>query len=186
MKLLIPSERYPEKYWLKYDHDKNLDNLEFCKGEWLHNIAQPQKLKVASKVSINAFRKYDYLFSDGVEVIGARLAKILDRLCPVDVQFCPAIVTINGDDYTDYFVVNYLKFEASFDMSRSSYVPLLKSMPEGPKKFREIKLLDIIPKSKIFRAAESRFHIVLSDALAAELEGLQIVGVRFVAHLDGL
>lgn len=76
--------------------------------------------------------------------------------------------------------------ESAFDLSERVYKPLIKSMPDGPKKFSKIVLLDRAPCSKIFRAIEGRSNIVPSDVLAVKLEGIPLKGVRFVSQRENI
>ena len=186
MKILIPSENYPEKYWLKYDHEKNPDHLEFLLGKEVHVDNGPIVYVMKGKVSLAAVREYDYLFSDGPDVVSDDVARILVESCPLDVQLLPAVLVVNGGRYGDYFALNVLNKYEAFDLSRCNYVPLINSMPDGPKKFKTIHLKGYVPNFSIFRAVESRFNIVLSDSLAVKLEGRLVKGVQFVSGLDGL
>jgi hypothetical protein len=41
MKIMIPDDSYPERYWLNYDHDKNLSHLEFSLAKKTRGRCQP-------------------------------------------------------------------------------------------------------------------------------------------------
>lgn len=187
MKMLVPVDHYPEKYWLYYDHEQNIDALEFrqCREVVLPN--HDLLLRLKAKVSVSAFLKYDYLLSDGPSVASRRFAEMIKASVFSDcIQFAPAAVVINGQVHADFFVINYLRSEKAFDMEKCVYAPLLKSMPDGPKKFKEIILLDKTPVNPIFRAEESKGHIILSDEAATFLAANKVIGLDFVDSKTGL
>jgi hypothetical protein len=187
MKLLTPSDEYPESYWLSYDQTNNLDYLEFYKCKRLSITGAKPKMALTRKISVNAFRQYDYLFSDGPDLVGARLAGVINSSkFAGDVQLICADVTINGKSYDDYFIINYLRSGSAFDMVRSVHKPLIKSMPDGPKKFNSIVLLDKTPESGMFRALESNSHVVVSDDVAEYLINNSVRGIEFYSGKDGL
>lgn len=69
---------------------------------------------------------------------------------------------------------------AAIDLKASTYVPLLKYMPDGPKKFTSIVLLEKEPHYKIFRAAEDEGKVMVSHDLKVELEREGVKGIKFV------
>lgn len=115
-----------------------------------------------------------------------KLARILESACPACIQLVPAEVISNGKAWSGYYVVNILNIDKAFDMDRCVYCPLLKSMPEGPKKFERISLLSSRPKHDIFLAEEDRAKLIVSDALAQQLATAQLKGVALFEGLDGM
>lgn len=186
MKILVPAENYPENHWIKYDHALNMDYMEFSIGKEINDDGVPVVFTVKGRVSIASIKSYDYLFSDGPDVVSAHFARLLRDKCPRDIQLLPAEIKVNDEIVDEYFVLNILNKDVAFDMDSCIYVPLIKSVPDGPKKFKKISLLNKLPSFDIFRAYESRFNVVLSDRLAQKLEAESVKGVRFVSGLDGL
>lgn len=186
MKILVPADNYPEKYWLKYERETNPDHLEFFRGIKIPDDDAYIAFTLKGRLSLAAVKKYDFLFTDGPDVVGARLAKILIELCHQDVQLLPAVIKVDNEELEGYFVLNLLNTDSAFDLRNCLYVPLIASMPDGPKKFKRISLLNSIPCFNIFRAAESKSYVVLSDRLAQVLEQEMIKGVQFVSQLDGI
>lgn len=181
MKLLEPAENYPEKYWLSYDHEDCIDHLKFQEGQRI--VAEPLSVKflLKNKVSLNSIRKYDYLFSDGPDVVSSRLANIFQEMNLMeDIQLVQASVMINGNWYDDYFAVNYMAVESAFDMEKSIFKPLIKSMPNGPKRFSNIVLSSAAPVHSVFRASESMSRIIVSDQVADFIKSKLVVGICFV------
>ena len=107
----------------------------------------------------------------------AGLARILAKACLAGIQLVPAEVISNGQAWLGYYVVNILNIDKAFDMDGCVCCPLLKSMPEGPKKFERISLLSSSPKHDIFLAEEDRASVIVSDALAQRLDTAQLKGV---------
>ncbi|MFK3908536.1 hypothetical protein ACI2KD_10795 [Pseudomonas monteilii] len=133
MKMLMGSDDYPEHYWLKYDRDANPDYFKFSGGERCEGISKALKFHLKGRVSMSSFLQYDFLSSDGPDVMTEKLARILENACPAGIQLVPVEVISNGKTWSGYYVVNILNIDKAFDMDRCVYCPLLKSMPEGPK-----------------------------------------------------
>lgn len=187
MKILVPIDSYPERYWLSYDHKNSIDHLKFLECSPVSPNEGLTKLGLKKKVSLKDFRKFDYLFSDGPDVVSSRIADLISSSgFASNVQFVSCELAISGDVYLDYFVINYLVSEVAFDMDRSQYKPLIKSVPDGPKKFQHIVLKDRKPNSGIFRSAESNSHVVVSDEVAEFFKSNSVVGVEFVSEKDGI
>lgn len=187
MKLLTPSNEYPNGYWLGYDHANSLEYLEFYKCKKLSTPETRPQMTLTKKVSLSAFRRYDYFFSDGPDLVSSRLAGIINSSTFADdLQLISVDVTINGKSYDDYFIVNYLRMESAIDMTDSLYKPLIKSMPDGPKKFSRIVLLDKTPEIGMFRASESNSHVIVSDDVAEVFESNSVKGVEFCSRREGL
>lgn len=187
MKILVPVDSYPEKYWLSYDHENSIDHLKFLECTPVSSHEGFVRLNLKRAVSLKDFRRFDYLFSDGPDVVSSRVANLIKSSdFASDVQFISCELSVNGDIYSDYFVINYLASEVAFDMSKSQYKPLIKSIPNGPKKFQHIVLRDRAPDSAIFRSAESISHVVASDEVAEFFKSNFVVGVEFVTEKDGM
>ncbi|WP_144936371.1 imm11 family protein [Pseudomonas alabamensis] len=186
MKIMIPDDSYPERYWLNYDHDKNLSHLEFSLAKKLEVVASPMAFSIKDKVSLANLRKFDFLYSDGPDLVSENVARILRNNCPDEVQFFSARVKVNGEILTDYAVLNLLKSEEAFDLEGCVYVPLIKSMPDGPRKFKNIALQDKLSNAQIFRASEDRGSIIVSEKLAQIFTSATVKGVRFVSKLEGV
>ncbi|MBA1192473.1 hypothetical protein G7007_06305 [Pseudomonas entomophila] len=186
MKMMVPSDEYPEKYWLKYDHEKNPSHLEFILTKALELDTDFVAFSIQKKISLAAFKKFDFLYSDGPDLVSGRVSRILRDNCPDDVQLVPAIIEVNDQVITDYAVLNVLKFEEAFDLSSCVYGPLIKSIPDGPKRFRKIVLQDKVSDAQFFRASENRESIVLSNSIAQLFKDASVKGVELVSVLEGL
>lgn len=186
MKIMIPNDEYPEKYWLKYDHEKNPSHLEFFLAKKLEAFDRPIVFSVKSKVSLANFKKFDFLYSDGPILVSERVSKILRDNCPDEIQLFPVIVNVNGESLTDYAILNILKSEEAFDLDSCVYVPLIKSMPDGPKRFKKIALQDKLSSAHIFRASENRGSVIFSEKLAQIFIDASVKGVEFVSGLEGI
>ena len=77
MKMLVPVDNYPNKYWLSYDHEKNVDVLEFRQCREVLLSKNEPVLRLKAKVSISAFLKYDYFLSDGPSLASRRFAEMI-------------------------------------------------------------------------------------------------------------
>lgn len=187
MKILSFPDNYPEKYWFSYAHEDSIDHLKFYECKTLPVSGPPAKMKLKPKVSLSAIRQYDYLSSDGPDFISSRFATaIRASWFAKEVQLINIHVEINGEAYHDYFIINPLASEAAFDMNRSTHKPLIRSMPNGPKSFSTIILLNTQPEKSIFRAAEKNSHIIISDEAAEYLKAQLLKGVEFPAEIKNI
>lgn len=186
MKIMTPNDGYPERYWLKYDHEKNPSHLEFFLAKKLEDFASPVLFSVKSKVSLANFKKFDFLYSDGPILVSEKVSRILRDNCPDEVQLFPVIVKVNDESLTDYAILNILKSEEAFDLDSCVYVPLIKSMPDGPRSFKKIALQDKLSSPHIFRASENRGSIIISEKLAQIFTDASVKGVEFVSGLEGI
>jgi len=59
MKLKIPIDKYPEKYWLKYNHEVNPQRVEFLLGKKIDTKGNAILFSLKNKVSVAAISKYD-------------------------------------------------------------------------------------------------------------------------------
>ncbi|MFR0672556.1 hypothetical protein ACLUUI_01420 [Enterobacterales bacterium AW_CKDN230030176-1A_HGKHYDSX7] len=186
MKILVVSDGYPDNYWLSYNWGANPDHLIFLERRRVDDILGPLIFDLKGRVSLEAFNRYDYFSSDGPDVISERFANMLRQRCGSEVQLIAAIINLNGSARSGYYVMNILNAGKAFDMERCVYRPLLAALPEGPKKFKRIRLLENQPRFDIFRAEEHNPSIVLSDELAQMLSGARIKGVEFYNELDNM
>ncbi|MFK3725181.1 imm11 family protein [Pseudomonas monteilii] len=184
MKLKIPIDKYPEKYWLKYNHEVNPQRVEFLLGKKIDTKGNAILFSLKNKVSVAAISKYDYLYSDGPDVVSEQVAGVLNEICPDDIQLLPAIVNVNGVILSNYYALNVLKSEHALDLEGCVYYSLGED-DDAPKRFEKIALLDKVPSADIFRALEKRSSIILSDRLAQALEKASIKGIRLVSAIEG-
>lgn len=186
MKILVVSDEYPDSYWLNYNWGANPDHLMFLERRRVDEIVGPLIFDLKGRVSLEAFNRYDYFSSDGPSVISERFANMLRQKCGSEVQLIAAIINLNGNVQSGYYVMNILNAGKAFDMERCVYKPLLAALPEGPKKFKHIRLLENQPRFNIFRAEEHNPSIVISDELAQMLSVARIKGVEFYNELDNI
>lgn len=87
MKLLVPEQSYPEKYWFYYDHGKGAEYLSFMDCKNITSSRVPV-YRLKGCVSLKRVRVYDYLFSDGPSFVSERLvAAMVDLGLQSDLQF---------------------------------------------------------------------------------------------------
>ncbi|WP_155642282.1 imm11 family protein [Pseudomonas alabamensis] len=182
MKLKVPDDKYPEKYWLKYNHEVNPRHVEFLLGKKIDTKDKTILFSLKNKVSVAAISKYDFLYSDGADVVSEKIVRVLNEICPNDIQLLPAIVNVSGVILSNYYALNVLKSEHALDLEKCVYFPLGED-DDAPKRFEKIALLDREPSSDIFRALEKRSSIILSDRLAQALEETSVKGIRFVSKI---
>ena len=182
MKLKVPDDKYPEKYWLKYDRKVNPKHVEFLLGKRINTKGDAILFFLKNKVSLASISRYDFLYSDGADVVSENVAQVLNKICPNDIQLLPAVVNVNGVVLTGYYALNLLKSEPALDLENCVYFYLGEDA-DAPRRFEKVALLDNEPSSNIFRASEKRTSIILSDRLAKELEKVSVKGVKFVSKI---
>jgi len=181
MYLIDISDNYPESYWLEYDSQKFPDPLLLKIGK----LVDPDKFSHAyltanSRASIKKLMTYDYLFSSGPEIISEKLAKLLISSEVDAVQLIPTRIKHSESFYENYYIINYLSVKKSFDLDECEFSPIIKSMPNGPKKFTKISLLDSPRGNFIFRAEESLQEVAVTDDLAKIIKDEEIKGIKLI------
>jgi len=181
MYLIDISDSYPESYWLDYDAKKFPDPLLLKCGKAV-DITEFSNvyLNANPKVSIERVLKYDYLFSSGPDIVSEKLAKILTKHNKKPIQLIPVKIKHRECFSGGFYMINYLSTKKSFDMERCECTPVIRTMPDGPKKFTRIVLLNTNENNSIFRAEEDFFEIVVTDDLAKKIKDSSIKGIKLV------
>ncbi|OCG14683.1 hypothetical protein A9G09_05185 [Gilliamella sp. wkB292] len=157
---------YPDSYWFQYDSTV-VDSYEFLQCKESQSNKQVV-FKLENKVSEKRLLSYDFYFSDGPDFISPRLANLLSNNQDFlhDVQLIEATIIVNGRSYSGYKALNILRLISCIDMNKSEYIPLLESLPDGPKKFFEIVFKENINEQFCMaRCKESIGRIVISESL---------------------
>jgi len=181
MYLIEISDDYPENYWLEYDSENYPDALLFKEGKLIDlNNLPTIYLNADSSASIKNLLSYDCLFSSGPELISERLAKILAPKENEMVQLVPVRIKHKKNIYEGFYIVNFLVIKKSFDMEKCERAPVIKSMPDGPKKFTKIVLLESDEENLIFRAEESLSEVVVTNDLAQKITSAKTKGIKLI------
>ncbi|MCX8642521.1 hypothetical protein J3U65_01780 [Gilliamella sp. B3791] len=157
---------YPDSYWFQYISTGD-DYYELLQCKKIQSN-KPIVFKLEKKVSEKRLLSYDIYFSDGPVFISPRLANLLSNNQDFlhDVQLIEATIIVNGRSYSGYKVLNILRLISCIDMNKSEYIPLLESLPDGPKKFYEIIFKENINEQFCMaRCEESIGLIVISESL---------------------
>ncbi|MCX8729212.1 hypothetical protein J3U66_02325 [Gilliamella sp. B2969] len=157
---------YPDSYWFQYISTGD-DYYELLQCKKIQSN-KPIVFKLEKKVSEKRLLSYDIYFSDGPVFISPRLANLLSNNQDFlhDVQLIDATIIVNGRSYSGYKVLNILRLISCIDMNKSEYIPLLESLPDGPKKFYEIVFKENINEQFCMaRCEESIGLIVISESL---------------------
>lgn len=157
---------YPDSYWFQYDSTV-VANYKFIECKEIQSN-KSLVFKLEKKVSEKRLLSYDFYFSDGPEFISPRLANLLSNNQDFlhDVQLIDATIIVNGHSYSDYKVLNILRLISCIDMNKSEYIPLLESLPDGPKEFYKMVFKENINEQFCMaRCEESEGIIVISESL---------------------
>ena len=157
---------YPNSYWFQYDSTV-VANYEFLQCKEIQSN-KPLVFKLEKKVSEKRLLSYDFFFSDGPEFISPRLANLLSNNQDFlhDVQLIEATIIVNGRSYSGYKALNFLRLISCIDMNKSEYIPLLESLPDGPKEFYKMVFKENINEQFCMaRCEESEGIIVISESL---------------------
>ena len=157
---------YPNSYWFQYDSTV-VGLYEFLQCKEIQSN-KPLVFKLENKVSEKRLLSYDFYFSDGPEFISPRLANLLSNNQDFlhDVQLIDATIIVNGRSYSGYKALNFLRSISCIDMNKSEYIPLLESLPDGPKEFYKMVFKENINEQFCMaRCEESEGIIVISESL---------------------
>lgn len=178
--ILSISDNYPESYWFKCKVGGGVDGSIFKEGV---SIGEPPEVEFVNekKVSIPRLMEYDFLYSDGPNLISPRLYQLLAEACITGVQFIDAQVIIAGQRYDGYKIFNVTSRAAVFDKDESIGEPLISYLPDGPKYYKKIVLNEGVELNfDIVRAAEQFTTIIASKKLAELCNSHEIIGLKFV------
>ena len=157
---------YPDSYWFQYISTGD-DYYELLQCKKIQSN-KPIVFKLEKKVSEKRLLSYDIYFSDGPVFISPRLANLLSNNQDFlhDVQLIDATIIVNGRSYSGYKVLNILRLISCIDMNKSEYIPLLESLPDGPKEFYKMVFKENINEQFCMaRCEESEGIIVISESL---------------------
>ncbi|MCX8712166.1 hypothetical protein J3U66_02095 [Gilliamella sp. B2969] len=157
---------YPNSYWFQYDSTV-VASYEFIEFKEIQ-LNKPLVFKLENKVSEKRLLSYDIYFSDGPVFISPRLANLLSNNQDFlhDVQLIEATIIVNGCSYSGYKALNILRLISCIDMNKSEYIPLLESLPDGPKEFYKMVFKENINEQFCMaRCEESEGRIVISESL---------------------
>jgi len=112
------SRDYPNKYWLKYDFEKNPDYLDFMENKKL-NLINPLIFYLDKNASVEKFKKYDFIQSDGPVLFSEKLAEIIKNIASFDIQLIKSELYCNNKLVDNYYVPNVLYALDCIDKKRS-------------------------------------------------------------------
>ncbi|QBH99487.1 hypothetical protein EYF70_00520 [Pseudoduganella albidiflava] len=135
------------------------------------------------KISANGLIGFDFLVSDGGYFISSKFAELIRNIAQNDVQLIEAEVYLNKTRIEEYYIANIKNLVSCVDMGNSTYKPLIKKDPEGPKKFIRYEFIENSLKShKIVRCKESPRTIVVSEDFKQACISHGIKGVDFLRN----
>ncbi|WBS02558.1 hypothetical protein OU994_30700 [Pseudoduganella sp. SL102] len=181
--VLSVNDDYPERYWFEYDHDNSPSYLSFQSGMMVEELSAQPVFRINKKISVDRLMDFDFLVSDGGYFISAKFANLMLNIAGDDVQIIEADVYIYGKKIAEYYIGNIVNLVACVDMERSTYRPLIKSDPEGPKKFTRYEFIEnSLGSHKIMRSKESPLTIVVSEDFKQACISSGIKGVAFLRN----
>ncbi|AYN96135.1 MULTISPECIES: hypothetical protein [unclassified Pseudomonas] len=181
MYLIDIDEKYPNNYWLEYDTNIFPDSLSLKIGKPVNpNDFKDIYLSAKSNASIKNLTSYDYLFSNGPDVISKRLAKLLTNFSKDSIQLLETKIRHKGKFHEGFYIVNYLSIQEAFDMANCIYKPIIDFLPDGPKKFTKITLIDLQTEKSIFRCKECLSEVAISNDVAREIKESNIKGIQLL------
>lgn len=177
--ILSISEDYPESYWLKIKMFSGGGS-----GIFKECLVVGEDIKVcfeaAKKVSASKLLSYDFLFSDGPNLISPRLYELMCQEGITGVQFVDAELVLGGVSHVGYKVFNVIDSSSAFDLQKSISEPLLSYMPDGPRWFSKIVLNDEAElSSDVVRAEEENATIIVSARVKSIFESNSVRGLQF-------
>ncbi|WDY56479.1 imm11 family protein [Pseudomonas sp. PSKL.D1] len=178
--MLSISHDYPEAYWLKTHILTGEDSGVFKEGVAVDGDIKA-RFECSGSISEVRFLRYDFLFSDGPNLISPRLHKMMLEEELSGVQFVDAELMVNGVVHEGYKVFNVVERSPVFDLIKSVSEPLISSMPDGPQWYSKIVLDDSFElPCDVVRAQEELATVVVSLRVKSVFEKNNVRGVQFV------
>lgn len=170
----VPDD-HPARLIGEYQRAVSPDRFEFRKGEELpSSIGVPVVMLNATMQETNALDCIPN--SSMIPLVGPRLAKLLARRAQADIQLLSAKVIARDGEIDAFKMLNVISKVACINhaQSRYSFVPGTKQIMA----FRKLSCLDeCMGAHRIAREVEYLAHIIVSDALAAEVRVIGFSGV---------
>lgn len=171
---------YPESYWFEYDQDESPDHLLFKQGRPIDQLQSRPKFRLNKRVSLERLSTFDYLMSDGPDLVSPRLASVLTSVAPQDVQLFGAEVSVGAIELEGYHVPNVIHLVSCLDKDRSDYEPLLSYMPDGPIRIRKAAYApNGLRHHVVVRMLEDNQTIIVQDVLVSACRDEKIRGISF-------
>lgn len=116
------TNKYPNSYWLKYEHEKNPNYLMFL-GNTAINISIENRIvfELSEKASLNSFLRYDYVMSDAVPLISKKLASIICNNNIDGLQLIEADVYYHSNIIGEYYIPVFLNIVDCIDENKSIF-----------------------------------------------------------------
>lgn len=134
---LSVTPNYPNSYWLEYYRTSSIDSVVFLGNTRISEPITPLIFNINKPISIERFKKYDYLMTDIAPIISERFANMLNELAPHDIQLIRARVFNRSESVGNYYLPIYLKLIDCIDWSTSIYC----------KELDMFKKIDLLPHS---------------------------------------
>ena len=172
----IPDD-FPERAIGEYERSKSPDRFLFREGRVLEIDGMPTLKFDVPSVAIPPF---DCLPNNSlVPLVNSRVKRVLEQLCPSDVQLFEASVIAADRAVTGYWLVNATHSVRGLDRSRSVYthVPGTDQIMAFQKvHYHE----DCLGRHHVARDAEYRSHLLVSGELHKRFQEQVITGVVFL------
>lgn len=182
--ILLPAEIYPDRYWFKYSFHDSPDHLNFKKGTVQKDWAKSPKFHLQGEVDLGRLLHFDWFMTDGPDLIGPRLAALIRKYAPRDVQLIDAEVTVNGEPLKGFQVPNITSVINCLDMEESVYVPLLPGIHGSPPHLISVAFRpDALQGHGLVRSNEDISLIVASAEFVKACRAESITGIRFQENL---
>ena len=181
-------ESINKEYYLLLENGSNIEliyrNLDYQLSRYLgyyRYINMPDdydtlELHLRNRVAKPRIEDYHTVF--GIKhVVSSRLRLSLEEMSPVNMQFLPATIHANGDEYNDYFIVNCYNVIPAMDKEKSFWKKSRNTMPG-----REVLSIDklVIDRTKlkdiplserlIFSLGECRSYTLFHESVIRNIE----------------
>lgn len=170
-------DRYPERAIGEYDRTCSPDRFLFLRGRPLDYLP-PATIRFNIRAA--RVRKFDCLPHSGmIPLIGERLASVLLRVCPHEVQLFPAVVCATDAKLTGYCLLNATREVAGVDYEESSFVPIPGT--DAVMKFNRLRhRAEAFDGIHIAREHDYNSYLWVSTPLAEELLRTDCTGLHFI------
>lgn len=173
----IPDD-FPEELIGEYVREESPDRFLFRHGTPIPKTELVPSFAFAAEPE--ALREYDVLPNSAmIPLISERVARILTRLCPDDVQLITASVVAAGEKLSGFSLVNVVARVASVDHSGSkfTYIPGTKQIM----KFNRLTFKpDALGSHHLARELEYNSFILASETLKQAFDSERVMGHAFV------
>lgn len=182
--LIVNPINYKFKQQAKYNHDISFDRFMFRRGNFVPKNHVDKPIIFDLKITMQEALRFDQIINDSsCLLVNQKIADILMKLAPEEVQFFDTEIRCKDGILTNYKLVNITQVVKGVDYEKSLYTKMVNI--DAISGFMRLNLVkNCMNGYKIARLEESHGHILATEKIKQTFEAARVTGLRFVTPED--